>query len=229
MKLAIMQPYLFPYLGYFQLIKTVDTFVVYDDVNFIKGGWINRNFILSQGKKQLFTLPLLGASSNKLISEIKVGDRRSKLLKTLHQAYSKAPHYKVVYPLIEDIILQEEDDLAMFLNYGLKKICEYLDLKPDWKMSSSLKKDNRYSGQEKVLAICKELGASQYINVPGGKDLYDYDKFTEQGLKLSFIQPDLVSYHQMDNDFVANLSIVDVIMFNDKEQCEKLLMEYALA
>lgn len=229
MRLAIMQPYLFPYLGYFQLIRSVDTFVVYDDVNYMKGGWINRNFILDQDDKQLITLPLQGASPNQLINQVSVGGRQRKLVESIRHNYSKAPHFKTVFPLVEDVLMQEEKNLARYLDYGLNRVCDHLGLHPQWHISSSLKKDNELRGQDKVLAICEELGATHYINVPGGRDLYDNDSFTDKGIKLSFIQPKLNSYPQFGNPFVPSLSIIDVMMFNDQEQCGKLLQEYELA
>lgn len=228
MKLAVMQPYLFPYLGYFQLIRAVDTFVIYDDVNFINRGWINRNNILAQGKAHLFTLELEGASQNKFINEIAVVGNPEKLLKTIRQSYSKAPHFAVVFPLIEDILNQQDKHLARFLGYQLRQLCDYLGLHPKWHASSTLKKENGLRGQDKVLAICEELGATHYINVPGGKSLYDREAFASRGMRLSFIQPKAVSYRQFGNEFVPNLSIIDVMMFNDKEQCARLLEEYEL-
>ena len=229
MKLAIMQPYLFPYLGYFQLIGAVDAFVVYDDVNYIKGGWINRNYILARGDKQLITLPLAGATPNKLIKEITVGNRPHKLIETVRQRYGKAPQFAAVYPLLEDILLQHEKNLSICLDYQLRKICDYLDIHPKWHVSSALKKEKGLRGQEKVLAICIELSATHYINMPGGMTLYDRDAFARHDLQLSFIQPNPVHYRQFGNEFVPNLSIIDVMMFNDKEQCARLLEEYDLA
>ncbi len=223
-----MQPYLFPYLGYFQLIRAVDAFVVYDDVNYIKGGWINRNFILAQGNKQLITLPVQGASPNKLINQITVGNRKHKLKETIRQAYGKAPQFAAVFPLFEDILKQQEESLARLLDYQLRQICSYLDLSPKWHISSALKKDNQQRGEEKVLAICKELGATHYINMPGGKALYKKEVFSDRGMQLSFLEPRVVSYRQFGSEFVPNLSIIDIMMFNDKAQCAKLLGEYEL-
>lgn len=228
MKLAIMQPYLLPYLGYFQLIRAVDAFVVYDDVNYIKGGWINRNFILAEGDKQLITLPLQGASPNQLINQITVGNRQNKLIETIRHRYGKAPQFSAVYALVENILKQHEENLARFLDYQLRQICDYLGLHPKWYVSSSLKKDNELRGQDKVLAICEELGATHYINVPGGKSLYDREAFASRGMQLSFVQPKAVAYRQFGNEFTPNLSIIDVMMFNDKAQCAKLLEEYEL-
>lgn len=225
MNLAIMQPYLFPYLGYFQLIHAADEFVIYDDVNYIKGGWINRNYILSNGTRQLITLPLQGASPNKLINQIDVS-REHKILRSLHHIYGKAPHFDNIYPIIEDILTQKEKNLAHFLDYHLRRICSFLGLEPKWHISSKLQKNNELRGQDKIISICEKLGATRYINAPGGKALYDQESFAASGLQLSFIQPHPVSYPQAGAEFVPNLSIIDVMMFNDREQCAKLLENY---
>lgn len=231
MRLAIMQPYLFPYLGYFQLIQAVDAFVVYEDVSYIKGGWINRNFILTKDQKHRITLSLQGASPNQLINQVSVsvGKARHKLLESIRHSYSKAPQFETAFPLIEEILLQQENNLAKFLDFGLRRICDYLGLHPQWHISSALKKDNTLHGQEKVLAICKELEATHYVNAPGGKDLYDREDFALRAIQLSFIQPQPIIYRQFDKPFVPNLSIIDVIMFNDQEQCGRLLEAYDIA
>lgn len=227
MKLAIMQPYLFPYLGYFQLIRAVDAFVVYDDVNYINRGWINRNHILANGDRQLITLPLQGASQNKLINQIEVGGPH-KMLKNLCQNYGKAPYFDTVYPMLEDILTQTEKNLACFLDYQLHSICDYLGINPQWHISSLLEKDNELRGQDKILAICEALGATHYINVPGGRALYDQPSFAARGLLLSFIQPRTIEYRQFNKPFVPNLSIIDVMMFNNREKCASLLKEFDL-
>lgn len=228
MRLAIMQPYLFPYLGYFQLIHAVDAFVVYDDVNFIKQGWINRNYILAQGDKARLTLQLKGASSNVLINQVEVGENGRKFLKSIQQAYARAPQYDRTYPVIEEILMQDERNLALYLNHGLQRLCSSLDLTPRWYLSSQIDKDDSLRGQEKVLAICEALGATHYINMPGGTSLYDRGAFADRDMQLSFIQPKSSSYRQFGNEFVANLSIIDVMMFNDQAQCSKFLKEYEL-
>lgn len=228
MKLAIMQPYLFPYIGYFQLIHAVDEFVVYDDVNFIKGGWINRNFVLERESKQLFTLPTHGASPNKLINEIGVSDRRRKLVENIRQTYKKSPMFKTVFPVIEEILMHSDSNLAGFLDNQLRRICEYLDIRVRWHVSSKLGKDNSLRGADKVMTICKLLGATEYVNAPGGRSLYDEESFRREGLQLSFIQPSAVAYRQFAQTFVPNLSIVDVLMFNDAPKCSRLLGAYEI-
>ncbi|WP_197706911.1 WbqC family protein [Sterolibacterium denitrificans] len=222
-----MQPYLFPYLGYFQLIRAVDAFVIYDDVDFIKGGWINRNYILGHADKQLVTLPLQGASPNKRINQLEVSARH-KLLQTIRQCYGKAPHFAAVYPVLMDIFSQQTSQLALLLEYQLRSICAYLGLQPKWFVSSAMEKAAGLRGQGKILDICDVLGATRYINLPGGKSLYDREAFAERGLQLSFLQPGAVCYRQFGRKFVPGLSIVDVMMFNDREQCAKLLDAYEL-
>ena len=227
MKVAVMQPYLFPYLGYFQLIQAVDAFVVYDNVNYIRKGWINKNFILANGKSQLVTLPLSGASRNKLINEIQVkGD--SKILKTIRYNYRKAPNFASVYPFVEAILATPERNLSLFLESQLRQICSLLELSPLWYVSSHLKENKEYRGQAKILSICRELGATHYINLPGGRGYYDREIFASSGLRLSFVEPRNVTYKQFGESFIPNLSIIDVLMFNKISECQKLLKEYDL-
>jgi hypothetical protein len=228
MNVAIMQPYLFPYLGYFQLIHAVDVFVLYDDVNYIKGGWINRNFLLAQGRAQRFTLPLEGASPYKLINCITVGNHRGKILETVRQSYGNAPQFAVVFPLIEEILDHPERNLARFLDFSLRKLCDRLELHPRWVISSNFEKNNSLRGQDKVIVVCNRLGASRYINSPGGSDLYDRSDFRREQIELAFIEPGHTSYLQFSDPFVPNLSIIDVMMFNNVERCRELLRDYTL-
>lgn len=223
-----MQPYLFPYMGYFQLIHAVDKFVIYDDVNFIKGGWINRNFILSQGQKKRITLQLQGASPNLLINQVMVGTNKNKLLKTIKQSYSKAPQYDSVYRLIEGVVLYDEANLARYIDNSLRKICDYLNIKPKWYISSNIKKDISFSGQDKILSICRELEASTYINAVNGLDLYEQSIFNSSGVNLQFIKSKLNEYSQFGNKFIPSLSIIDVLMFNSVDRIKVILNEYSL-
>jgi hypothetical protein len=206
----------------------VDTFVIYDDVNYIKCGWINRNNILEQGKAKLISLETLGASPNKLIKEVSVGQNQRKLIRTISQNYSRAPYFSEVLALVEEVLHQNVSNLADFLSDGLQQVSGYLGLQRKWCMSSSLQKDNNLRGQDKVLAICQELGATHYINMPGGKTLYDAESFAKLGIQLSFIQPRTFIYRQFSEEFVPNLSIIDVMMFNSREKCCQLLQEYEL-
>ncbi|MDX4071373.1 WbqC family protein [Aliarcobacter skirrowii] len=228
MTLAIMQPYLFPYIGYWQLINAVDTFVIYDDVNFIKQGYINRNSILTNGKSQQFTLELIGASSNKLINEISVGNNKNKVLKTIKQNYSKAPYYNEIIIIIEEILNNEEKNLAKFIGFSLMKISNYLGINTKFMFSSDIEKYNDLKAQEKVLEICKILQANKYINAIGGQELYSKEIFRENKIELNFLKTKLLEYKQFNYEFVAYLSIIDVLMFNDKEKVKHYLNDFEL-
>ena len=228
MKIGIMQPYLFPYIGYFQLIKAVDLFVIYDDVNFIKRGWINRNNILVNNKPFLFSLPLSNASQNKHINQIMLLPCGEKLLKTISHSYSKAPYFSIVYPIIETILLTTENNLALFLELQLRALCTYLCLYPRWLSSSLLNIDPNLSGQHRILTICQQLDSSHYINLPGGIHLYSPSLFKSANIQLSFIQPKTQAYHQFNSSFVPNLSIIDTMMFNSSADILAMLDQYYL-
>lgn len=231
MKVGIMQPYFIPYIGYWQLIAAVDRYVIYDDVNYIKGGWINRNRILLEGNPKYFNVQLIGASPNKNINEILVNDNlfvKKKALRMIEAAYKKAPFYEQVFPLIKNIIQCEERNLAIYIGNSLNIICEYLEIATEILYSSSLEKDCSLRGEEKVLAICKILEATEYYNAIGGQKLYSYLKFLNNGIALKFLKTNEIMYQQFSNEFQRNLSIVDVLMFNSKEKVQKMLQEYSI-
>lgn len=228
MTLAIMQPYLFPYIGYWQLINAVDSFVIYDDVNFIKQGYINRNSILSNGKSQQFTLELIGASSNKLIKEIEIGNNVNKILKTIKQSYIKAPFFENVIILLEEILANKEKNLAKYIGYSLEKISQYLEVNTNIVYSSNIKKDINLKAQDKVIDICKNLNTRKYINAIGGQELYSKEIFKKNGIELNFLKTEVVEYKQFKNDFVPYLSIIDILMFNSKDEIKYMLSRYEL-
>ncbi len=231
MKLSIMQPYFFPYLGYWQMIANVDKFVIYDDVNYIKGGWINRNNLLSNGKKHLFTLALDKPSSFKKINEIYIKsnlENRNKVLSFIKNSYFKAPYYKFVYPLIEEILLFPENNLSLFLLNQFKIIFLYLNIETEILLSSNINKNLLLRGQDKVIDICKKLKATRYINSIGGRSLYNKVDFYNEGICLQFIKMRQIKYMQFKNNFVSDLSIIDVMMFNPVSVIRNLLDEYDL-
>lgn len=231
MKLGIMQPYFFPYIGYWQLINCVDKYIIYDDVNFIKGGWINRNNILVNGEGKLINIRMHNASSNKLINEVEVLDdstSRAKTLRTIENNYRKAPFFKQVYPIIENIINQKENNLGSFLTYEIKRICEYLLINTDIVLSSEIQKNNDLKGQDKVIEICKIMKAKEYVNAIGGQQLYSNEVFAENGIKLKFLQANIRKYNQFNNDFVPNLSIIDIMMFNSQSEIKDMLNDFKL-
>jgi len=228
MKLGIMQPYFFPYIGYWQLINLVDTFVIYDDVTFIKQGYINRNYLLANGKAWLMTLELSGASSNKLINEIQVGNNSKKILKTIAQNYSKAPYFEEVYLLIEDILLQKEKSLGKYIGYSLIMISKYLEIKTKFIYSSDIQKNEMLKAQDRVIEINKQLESTVYINAIGGKNLYKKEDFKKENIELKFLKTEEFEYKQFDNEPVLFLSIIDIMMFNSKDEIIKMLNKYSL-
>lgn len=231
MKLGIMQPYIFPYIGYFQLINAVDKFVIYDDVNFINKGWINRNRILNNGQDSLFTIPLKEASQNKLINEIEVNwddNWKNKFFKTLEQCYKKAPFYQDVLPIIEETFKGEGEVVSKVIEKNLRLTCEYLSIETEIISSSSIYQNNHLKAQERILDICLQEKAEHYINPIGGLELYDKDFFETQNLKLSFIKSNFIEYKQFKNDFIPWLSIIDILMFNSKDKIKDFLNNYEL-
>lgn len=231
MKLGIMQPYFLPYIGYWQLMNAVDRYVVYDDVNYINRGWINRNRILIRGNPAYFNLPMSGASQNKLIREIGV-DHESRILeknlKTVEMAYKKAPCFDAVFPLMQKILSGKEESLSGFLFDSIKIICDYLEIDTELLLSSGLNKNNALKGEDKILEICTVLGASEYYNAIGGRELYSYERFRERGIQLKFVKTDRIEYTQFGNEFQPNLSILDVMMFNPVPEIRKMLEKYTL-
>lgn len=232
MKVAIMQPYFFPYLGYWQLIASVDKFVVYDDVNYIKNGWINRNRILINDNASFITIPLYQASSNKKIYQIDTNTQynwRSKVFKSIQSAYGRAPFYSEVISLIDDVLSCQDKNISDYLLNHTRLICQFLGIKTEI-VPTSRKYNNDYlSGKDRVIDICQKEAASTYINLDGGKALYNYDDFSKSGIELQFICSELIDYKQMSPNFISHLSIIDVMMSVGREATAKLLNKYRLS
>jgi hypothetical protein len=225
-KLGIMQPYLFPYLGYFKLISSVDTFVFYDDVGFINKGWINRNRIISSGVVKYFTVSLEGASQNKRICDIKIAsdsDWQIKLRKNIEQSYSKAENFSKTYELIEPILFGNELKISEMSKLSVEVLSNYLEIDVTFVKSSTKYNNETMKGQERIVDICKQENAKEYINLPGGKELYDDELFCKNNIKLSFVNPNLPIYHQNINGFVPGLSIIDVLMHNKVSYVKEML------
>jgi len=216
MKLGIMQPYFFPYIGYFQLIAAVDQFIVYDNIKYTKKGWINRNRFLQNGKDVMFSLPLKSDSDALDVCERELAAdfKRDKLLNQFKGAYRRAPYFEQTFPLLEQIVRYEDTNLFRFLRHSIVKTCEHLGIVTEIRASSDIAIDHDLKSQDKVLALCEASGASAYMNTIGGMDLYSKETFQERGIGLKFIQSKPYEYAQFDNKFVPWLSIVDVMMFN---------------
>lgn len=230
-RLAIMQPYFLPYIGYFQLISAVDKFVILDDVNFINRGWINRNRLLLNGVAYTFTIPLRGASQNRRIFEIELDDRQSwrdKLLHTVRHAYCKAPCYAQVYPLIASVVGYPSSQLDAFLRNSIREIARYLSLDVEIVDSARVFGNDHLRGAERILDICRQEKADVYINPIGGIDLYDRGRFSEHQISLHFLRSRPLDYAQGKGAHVPWLSVLDVLMFNEVPAVRRLLDEMDL-
>ena len=231
---AIMQPYFFPYLGYWQLMNAVNKYVIYDDVNFIKGGWINRNYILSlrrERERELITMPLNSISSFTKIKDLNIANDPKaikKILTSITLTYKKAPYYDSIMPKIATILTSNTN--ISVLNYkAILMIKDYLEIDTQIILHSNMKDNDKLKGQDKVIFINKQLGAKKYFNAIGGIDLYNKKDFKENGLELYFLKTnEYIKYKQFSQNFIPNLSIIDVLMFNSPKEIKRMLNAYTL-
>ncbi len=237
MKIGVMQPYFFPYLGYWQLMNAVDEYFLMDDVNYIKRGYVSRNNILVNGEPFIFGIPVKKASQNRLICEHEQGlDEKqvNKLLTTLHNAYAKAPYFEETYELVKEVLkfgLKSEGlNLADFLANANILTARKIGIDtPIYRTSKDVHLDGEYKRENLIVAICKDRQATEYYNAIGGTEIYDQAFFNENGLELRFVKADDdLSYKQFGDDFIPSLSIIDVMMFCSKDQIKDLLSKYTL-
>lgn len=233
MVIAVMQPYLFPYLGYFQLLGAVDRFVLFDDVNFIKKGWINRNRILLGGEPHTFTVPLQDVSQNRSIRDHRISEEQAwapKLLATIKRAYSAAPQFSEVFPALEDIFLQPTHSIADLAARSIRYVADRAKLPVLISSASDLHLGPELKGQERILAICAHQGAKCYINPASGAELYDTARFAERGMELRFLRMDGgITYPQIGvSTHVPALSIIDPLMHCTPAELRDLLQRYSL-
>ncbi len=229
--LGVMQPYFFPYLGYFQYIRACDTFMLYDDVQYIMRGWINRNNILLQGRPHLITVPLMKASPNHTIREtqVVVGTWEDKMLRTIEQAYRRAPHFAAVMPFITSVVTRGHLSVADLTRSSISAVLDYLGL-PPLAHSSTVPFGNAHlSRNERLLDLCRVSGSQRCIVPKGGSQLYPKDEFAERGIDLHYLSAVLPPYSQFGvTDFVPSLSIIDVLMWNDVASVVAMLDTYTL-
>lgn len=225
------QPYFIPYIGYWQLINAVDVFIISDDYNYINRGWISRNRVLEKGKPRYFNIEISHASSNKKINELSISKEtfnKDQKLMQLRNVYRRAPYFIEGYTLMQKIFDYKELNLAYFLENSIKIISDYLEIKTEFLRSSSIPHNCELKKEYKIYDQCKYVGADVYINAIGGQKMYSFDQFEKQGIQLGFIRTKDVRYKQLWYDFVPDLSIIDVIMFNSKAEIKRLLQEYEI-
>ena len=233
MRIAIMQPYFLPYIGYFQLMSSVDKFVLLDDVNYIKKGWINRNRLPGSNGTTWLTLALVGASQNRLIREIEImpddGWKR-KMVRTVAGAYAGASEKKEMLPQFEKWVSKASGSLSEFLWDTLNDVAQRCGILTEIVPTASIYPKGELRGQHRILDICLREGARTYVNPPGGQDLYDHDLFASHGVELKFLQPELtdlnITYSGSDGPV---LSIFDLLMQNSCESLSKAVHTFELA
>lgn len=231
MKIGVMQPYFFPYIGYFQLLNMVDKYVVYDTAKFANNKWGFRNRILINGAPGYFRINILKASQNKQFNEIRVSNAPEAKKKNIHMlecSYKKAPHYSEVMPILEKFLTADYDNLSECNVASNKLICDYLGIKTEILLYSELNCDSELKRQYRIYDVCRNLGYDEYVNSIGGTELYDFDEFRENGIELAFLKPDDIRYPQFGGEFVPNLSIIDVMMFNSVPEIQDILNRYTL-
>jgi hypothetical protein len=228
MTLGIMQPYFLPYIGYWQLLAAVDCFVVYDNIQYTKKGWINRNRFLRNGSDSYFTVPIKQASDYLNVDEREVAADfdRDKLLRSLEAAYRRAPHFGATFPVIERIIRNPTTNLFGYVYESIIAIAGVLGITTPLVVSSTVDIPEGVQSEQKVLAICRAMRAGKYVNPIGGRELYSGAAFSNAGIQLEFMQTRPIVYPQFGAEFVPNLSIVDVLMFNSTDAVRAMLDHY---
>ena len=232
MKIGIMQPYFIPYVGYFQLINLVDQFVIYDNIQYTKKGWIKRNRILLNNKVKTISLPLKKDSDFLDIKERQLasnwGIEKKKILNTIKSAYRKSPYFEEGCRLVNSILDVSNNNLFDYLFETIKIINNYLQISTPIVKSSDIKIDHCLRSSFKIIEICKKTNSKTYINSIGGLNLYDKKEFKKQKIELKFIKTLNFKYNQISNDFHENLSIIDIIMNCSNEEIKNILLSYKL-
>lgn len=232
--IAGMQPYFFPYIGYFQLINAASLFIVYDDGKMITHGYMHRNAILSPdySSRQPISINISSGAYFKQINEVELADNTRnirKMLKTMRHIYSKAPYYKEVMPMLEECMLYKEKNLCRYLVYSLRRVCQYIGINTPFVFSSEVSKEGCGNAEDRIIRLCDHYDMHDLLNPIGGKELYDKIHWADRGVNLSFIhRSDKIRYRQMKEEFVKDLSIIDVLMFCSKDEIKKILEEYSL-
>jgi hypothetical protein len=227
-----MQPYFFPYLGYFQLLHAADRFVFYDDVAYIKGGWINRNRLLARREPQYFSVPILDASSFRPICETRfdaANERwKHKMMSTFAQSYADAPFRGPTLELIERVLGSPGDLIGDLARASVAAVLDHVGVRRDVVPTSSVYGNAVLKGQARVIDVCIREGATDYLNTPGGRSLYAARDFREAGVALWFLVPSLPPYPQRGAEFHPGLSILDALMWCPREQVAEMMADYSL-
>jgi hypothetical protein len=229
MIVAIMQPYFFPYVGYFQLMRAVDTFVFYDDVQYMKGGWINRNKIAIDGRAIWLSMPVRHADLSLAINQRYYAEDSGNvptIRRKLQAAYARMPAWGGVMDIIDELLAFPDRNIAAFNQCSLTSLAKKLGIDCEFVVSSSIQKTPGLRGEDRVIDICRRLGATSYVNAIGGTSLYDPIRFAASGLSLSFLHTTAKPVALDEGS--QHLSIIDGLMREDFEGFRMRLTEYVL-
>ena len=231
MKLGIMQPYFFPYLGYFDLIHYTDKWIVFDDVQYIRHGWINRNRILHPLHSWSYIIVPVRHTREMPIREVTIADDgkwRKRILGQLQTYKKKAPQYRQVMALMEECLACDENLISHFNLFTLEKVCAYLGIHFDYAVFSqmNLELEGIQEPGDWALRITQALGATEYANPPGGAALFDQDRFAASNIKLTIRNLPPLIYDCPDYTFIPHLSIIDVLMWNPVETIKDYLDQH---
>lgn len=221
-----MQPYFFPYIGYYQLLHAVDVFVIYDDVSYIKKGWINRNNLHNNGEKSLFSIPLEGVSQNKKINEIHLKNDEhwwNKFSKNLEFNYSNSPYFAETLELYRKVESFPDRNLASFVGNSIIEVRNHLGLSTEILFSSKIDIQPGLSGESRIIEICKKLDAKTYINPINGETLYDRSHFNDADLEIFFIN---LKRDIIFNSFDPYLCTLEALMVNGKNKFASHIVDY---
>ena len=226
-RIAVMQPYFFPYLGYYQLFNCVDEFIFFDDANFFKKGFINNNYFVLSGIKTKFTIPIKNASQNRSINQHEyIKDRLiKKFLKSVYLNYKESKKFQCIFNIINQIFDTDNLNVADLNITTITKIFQYLNINKKFFKSSDILPKGQYKNKTWIAEICKVREGTTYINSFGGRRLYKADFFKSYDLDLEFLKPNFSKYMQFSKAFIPSLSMIDVLMHNSKEEVRKLLID----
>lgn len=235
-RVGIMQPYFFPYIGYFGLIAHSDRWIVFDPVQYIRKGWMNRNRVLKGGGGEKYvSITVAPHERSTLIRDVHLAPEQDRFDHFLRQldAYKllRAPYYSVVTELLRSCFDTSTDKLVPFLTQSLQRTCEYIGIPFRYEIYSEMQLTHAEPSHpmEWSLFTCEELGVAEYINPPGGRSFFDPERFRQSGIRLLFHEQRLTEYDQRMAQFIPGLSIIDVMMFNSPPEIRAMLDQFTLS
>lgn len=229
MILAAMQPYVFPYLGYFQLIREADAFYWLDGVAFIRRGWSNRNVLVGRNGPVRFVYPVLSGARDQSYAEVRLSlpdYHIRKFLEMVSHHYQKAPFFDEVFPVIQTAVSIETDSFCELAMHSTRTLCRYMGIETPLTPTASWPESRDFRGEARILALCRRGAAHCFLNAEGGRDLYDPCVFASEGIELRFLCHSPAAYPQPGDRFVPRASTIDALMNNSIPKLQWLLDQF---